>query len=337
MVAGATATCPASGLNVIEVELRKQDDSGTVQGPVPAIVDGGSGADTIEGSDAGDVIRGSAGNDSIDGNGGPDFALAGTGNDSFAWDPGDGSDALEGQEHRDTLRFDGDDGDEAVDLTANGSRLRLARDVGGVVMDVDGVETVEHRAFGGADTTTIGDLAATAVTSTSHDLGATGGGGDGQADRVIVNGTGGDDVARVAASGGGLRVTGLAARTTVAQPGPGDGLTVNGLGGDDELHASPDVATLAAVLLDGGADTDTVHARGTNAADDLTATANGYPGRGLGRRGHGVQPHLRRASRSTPSVASTASSPPATSRRSPPSRSTPATAPTRSAAATAAI
>ena len=76
-------------------------------------------------------------------------------------------------------------------LSANGSRLRLVRNVGNVTMDVNGVEQVNVVALGGADTITVNDLSGTDVTGVNLDLAGTPGSGtgDGQADTVIVNGT----------------------------------------------------------------------------------------------------------------------------------------------------
>ena len=120
----------------------------------------------------------------------------GAGDDTFVWNPGDGSDMVEGQGGADTLQFNGANVNEKIDLSANGSRLRLFRDVGNVTMDVNGVEQVNVVALGGADTITVNDLSGTGVTDVNIDLAGTAGSGvgDGQADTVIVNGTGGDDV-----------------------------------------------------------------------------------------------------------------------------------------------
>ena len=115
----------------------------------------------------------------------------GAGNDTFVWNPGDGSDTVEGQGGTDTLQFNGSNVNENIDLSANGSRLRLSRDVGNVTMDVNGVEQVNVAALGGADTLTVNDLSGTGVTGVNLDLAGTPGSGtgDGQADTVIVNGT----------------------------------------------------------------------------------------------------------------------------------------------------
>jgi Ca2+-binding RTX toxin-like protein len=140
---------------------------------------GGAGPDTLRGLGLGDLLLGGSGADTGIGGPGDDRAFLGSDNDTFQWDPGDGSDVVEGQANLDTLRFNGANIAEHVDLSANGSRLRLTRDVASIVMDVNGVETVDQRALGGADTITVNDLSATDVTKTIHDLG----GADGAADR----------------------------------------------------------------------------------------------------------------------------------------------------------
>src|SRR5439155_894113 len=83
--------------------------------------------------------------------GGNDLALLGAGDDTFVWDPGDGSDTVEGQDGADTMRFNGANVSEHVDLSANGGRLRFFRDLGNITMDTNDVETVYFRALGAAD------------------------------------------------------------------------------------------------------------------------------------------------------------------------------------------
>src|SRR4029079_7391201 len=71
--------------------------------PLIAItVDGGAQNDTLLGSNGGDILLGRAGADVVDGNQGNDTALLGAGADVFQWDPGDGSDVVEGQDGADT-------------------------------------------------------------------------------------------------------------------------------------------------------------------------------------------------------------------------------------------
>ena len=55
--------------------------------------------------------------------------------------------------------FNGSDASEKFDISANGSRVRLTRDVGGVTLDLNGIETIDLNALGGADTITVNDQA----------------------------------------------------------------------------------------------------------------------------------------------------------------------------------
>src|SRR5205807_938269 len=179
-------------------------------GVIGLTIDGGAGNDTIIGSAGDDVLIGGDGNDVVTGGRGNDVALLGSGNDTFIWNPGDGSDAVEGGDGTDTLIFNGANIAENIDISANGGRVRLSRDVGNVVMDLNGIEHIQLNALGGADTITVNDLTGTGVTQVAIDLGAAGGGGDGAADTVTVNGTLGNDAISVVISGTSLMVKGLA-------------------------------------------------------------------------------------------------------------------------------
>src|SRR6266853_3094358 len=126
-------------------------------------VDGGTGNDTITGGDGADLLIGGDGNDTITGGRGNDVALLGSGNDTFIWNPGEGSDIVEGGAGTDTLVFIDANIAENVDISANGSRARLFRDIGNVVMDLNGVERIQLATLGGADTVNVGDLTGTDV------------------------------------------------------------------------------------------------------------------------------------------------------------------------------
>lgn len=218
-------------------------------------VDGGAGNDSITGGDGNDRLLGGDGNDVINGGRGNDLALMGAGDDTFIWNPGDGSDVVEGQDGNDTLQFNGANIDEKIDLSANGSRLRLFRDIGTVTMDVDGVEQVNVVALGGADTITVNDLSGTDVTDVNLGLAATPGSGtgDGQGDTVIVNGTAGDDAIVVTGDAGNADVVGLVAAVHITGAEPAnDRLTVSTLGGDDVVAASGLSATAIQLTADGG-------------------------------------------------------------------------------------
>ena len=138
------------------------------------------------------------------GSAGNDLVIGGRGNDVAFWAPAttrsSGTRATAATPSRarpahDTLLFNGANVNEHIDLSANGSRVRLFRDVGNVTMDLNGVEQVNVNALGGADTITVNDLTGTGVTQVNIDLASTPGSGtgDGQADTVIVNGTAGND------------------------------------------------------------------------------------------------------------------------------------------------
>jgi Ca2+-binding RTX toxin-like protein len=142
--------------NTAEVQLsgRGGDDVIVVGNGLSALVtiDGGAGNDTITGGDGADVLIGGAGNDIVTGGRGNDVAYLGAGNDRFIWNPGDGSDVVEGQGGFDTLAFNGSNIGETISISANGERATLLRDVGGVSMDLDGVERIQLEAQGGATT-----------------------------------------------------------------------------------------------------------------------------------------------------------------------------------------
>jgi Ca2+-binding RTX toxin-like protein len=237
------------------------DDSFSATGNLAALVkitvDGGAGNDTLLGSNGADTLRGGDGNDFVDGNQGDDLALLGAGDDSFQWDPGDGSDTIEGQAGTDTMLFNGANIAENMDVAANGSRVRFTRNIGTIVMDLDDVESIVVRALGGVDNLAVHDLSGTDVTNVTADLAAAGGGDDGAADNVVVDGTNGDDVVSIAGAPT-TQVAGLAALVSASGAGTGDRLTVDALAGDDVIDASGASAAGVPLTLDGGDGDDVV-------------------------------------------------------------------------------
>jgi Ca2+-binding RTX toxin-like protein len=220
-------------------------------------LDGGTGDDTIAGAAGIEVASGGDGNDSIDGNGGNDVAFLGVGDDTFVWDPGDGSDVVEGQAGTDTMVFNGANGAEQVDLSANGNRLRFFRTQATITMDTAGVETVDFNALGGSDTVKVNDLTGTDVKTVNANLAAALGGGDLLVDQVIVDGTNGNDVIQVAGTTATAHVTGLAATVNVTNADPAsDALTINARDGDDIVDAGQVPANSTLLTLDGGAGED---------------------------------------------------------------------------------
>jgi hypothetical protein len=217
-------------------------------------LDGGAGDDTIAGAQGVETAFGGDGNDSIDGNGGNDVASLGAGEDTFVWDPGDGSDTVEGEEGADTMRFNGANGAEQVDLSANGNRLRFFRTQGTVTMDTAGIEIVDFNALGGADLVTVNDLNGTDVRAVNVDLAGSLGGaaGDGQADRVVVNGTSGDDTIRVFGDATEVNAKGLAPLVAILHPeSANDRLEINTLTGTDSVQSAGLAAGAIQLFVDG--------------------------------------------------------------------------------------
>ncbi|AMN44277.1 beta strand repeat-containing protein [Rhodoplanes sp. Z2-YC6860] len=237
------------------------DASGLSANWIGLTIDGGAGNDIITGSQGADMILGGDGNDTVTGGRGNDVAFLGSGNDTLIWNPGDGSDLVEGQAGTDTLVFNGANVAERIDISANGQRVRLFRDVGNVTMDLNGIEHIQLATLGGADTVTVNDLTGTDTTQVAIDLSATRGSGqgDGAADTVIVNGTAGDDKISVVSSGSSVVVNGLAAQVTIAGAEPAnDTLAVNGLAGNDTIDASRLHAGQINLTINGGDGDDTI-------------------------------------------------------------------------------
>ena len=103
---------------------------------------------------------------------GDDVAFLGSGNDRFTWNPGDGSDIVEGQDGVDILQFNGSNANENIDVSANGGRVRLFRDVANVTMDLNGIEQIKIATLGGADNVTVNDLTGTGVNTVFVQLGS---------------------------------------------------------------------------------------------------------------------------------------------------------------------
>src|SRR6516162_6538995 len=207
-------------------------------GQINLTINGGAGNDTITGSRGNDVVIGGTGND---------VALLGAGDDTFIWNPGDGSDTVEGQSGTDTLRFNGANIGETIDISANGSRARLSRNVGNVTMDLDGVEHIEVNALGGADTITVTNNNGV-ITVSGLPEAVTISNFEAANDRIVINGLGGDDV---------ITASGLTGILFTANGGDGNDVLIGG-GGQDVLDGGPGnntviaSATVAALTNTGG-------------------------------------------------------------------------------------
>ena len=77
--------------------------------------------------------------------------LGGSGSDLFIWDPGDGSDLLEGEDGIDVFLFNGTAAAyRDVHPQCRRRAPRVLANVGGIDMDVAGVEQVDLHAVNGA-------------------------------------------------------------------------------------------------------------------------------------------------------------------------------------------
>lgn len=231
------------------------------------VIDSGSGHDTIIAGNGADVLIAGNGEDFVDGQQGNDVAFLGAGADTFNWDPGDGSDTVEGQSEVDTLVFNGSGANEQIQISANGGRALVTRDVAAIVMDLDDVERIHVNAVGGNDFVTINDLSATDVTKVTVDLGI-GGAGDGLADSVIVHGNDGANNLTATVVSGDLVLSGLAA-DIVVRGGDGllDTLFVSLAGGNDVFTAAALDEVEAQLVIEGGVGNDIL--TGSQSSSDI--------------------------------------------------------------------
>jgi RTX calcium-binding nonapeptide repeat (4 copies) len=236
-----------NGANTVRV------DESNGQITTPMTIDGGPGNDAITAGSGADVIRGGNGEDSVDAGRGADTVSLGNGADSFTWLPGQGSDVVEGGHGQDLMNFVGADIPEKFAVQANGSRVRFTRDAGNIVMDLDGVEEIDTKALGGADTFTAGDLTGTDLQRVETNLHGSNGGDDRAADVVTVNATEGDDTVLARGSAGNVTLTGLSARFDIEGANAAqDELAVKLLGGNDVFDGTGLGADAIQLRVDGG-------------------------------------------------------------------------------------
>ena len=167
------------------------------------------------------------------------MAQLGAGDDRFVWNPGDGSDTIEGQGGSDTMQFNGANVSEKIDISANGERVRFTRDVASITMDLNDVEHINFKALGGTDNINVRDLSGTDVKEVAIDLADSTGVPDAQKDQVTLEGTLGDDIVSLTQSGTATTVNGLAAQLSLDHADAGlDVLAINSGAGDDVIDAS---------------------------------------------------------------------------------------------------
>jgi len=205
-----------------------------------------------------DTIFSGTGNDLISGGQGSDVVLMGAGNDRFIWNPGDGSDSVNGEAGFDTLAFNGSNIGEEIDILADGKHAEMTRNVAAIDMHLDNIERIEFLALGGKDDIHVHDLGGTAVKQVAIDLAAFNGDGDGALDTVTVDGTAGNDHVTIASNNGVVTMTGLPAQVTVSHGELDDEIVVNGGDGNDTIDASGVQSGNPHMTLDGGAGNDAI-------------------------------------------------------------------------------
>ena len=201
-------------------------------------LDGDDGSDVVLGGPGDDTLIGGADFDDVKGGKGDDVARLGGDFDRFSWAPGDGSDDVDGGASRDSLFFLGENAAEAFEVSAIGRRVRFTRDVGNIALQLSDLEEIDTLAGRGADTFAIGDLSGTPVALVDVSLAPGFGfpGGDGEADRVAVTGTDGDDALAVTGQvvvAGTTTLTGLPAKVNISHTeGANDTLAIDTRAGD---------------------------------------------------------------------------------------------------------
>ncbi|MBI1841657.1 MAG: calcium-binding protein [Verrucomicrobia bacterium] len=240
----------------------------SASGMPPIHLFGGGGDDILTGGSGADVLVGGPGNDTLTGGRGNDFLYGGSGDDTFVWNPGDGSDLMDGGAGSDTLLFNASNVGEHIDLSANGHRLRLFRDVANITHDIDGMETLRLTMLGGADAINVGDLSGAALQSLILDLSSPAGSGtgDGSMDLVTLTGSSRDETILAVQSAGGVTVTGLPFAVSVLGAEETDALVIHAGDGNDTVDLSG-LSTLFTCTVDGGPGNDVII--GTRRPDTL--------------------------------------------------------------------
>jgi len=162
-------------IDSVVVELGAGTDSFSATGNLSTeqwAVNGGSGPDQLLGTTGVDSLVGGSGDDFIDGQQANDTVAGGTGADTIRWDPGDGSETVDGggDADVDTLQFNGAVVDEIFTVSAEGTRVRLTRNVATITMLLDRIDVLDLKSFGGADNLTAAGVGA--LTNLRIDSGA---------------------------------------------------------------------------------------------------------------------------------------------------------------------
>lgn len=228
-------------------------DDVLIGSPNPDFIYGGRGNDILIGGAGVDHEYGEDGNDRfgdllLTGDGvaddaGADFMFGGDGIDQFIWEPGDGSDVIQGGvDGADILRFFGSDvaADTFSLLPSPGAPTHFNIILGGATVDTHGVEQMIVSGRTGGDTFNVADLFTTEVASIVLDLGA-----DAVMDVVTIEGRNVSDTVDISSPlAGSLDVTGMkySIRLNNAAAATFDDFTFNANGGNDVVNTADDLS-----------------------------------------------------------------------------------------------
>ncbi|MDP7020419.1 MAG: hypothetical protein QGG36_31765, partial [Pirellulaceae bacterium] len=251
---------------------------------------GSSGADFIDAGDGDDSAFGLAGVDAIYGRAGTDVITGGVGNDAlfggddsdaFIWNPGDGSDLVEGGNvGSDVLVVFGSAAANTFEASAIATRLNVAP-VALTDITAAGIEDLALIGGEGGDTFNIRDLSATEVENVELAFDTVGN----LADSANIWGRTTDDEIDITDEtdvfGSRVLTAGLQYDVVVVDPDDADGdrLTFNADDGNDDVKAAAGVESEVLITLNGDEGDDTLSA---------DAIINGGPGDDLLIGGAGV-------------------------------------------------
>ena len=219
----------------------------------PITLDGGNGNDDLRGGAGAETLIGGSGDDFADGNLGTDTAKLGSGNDRFQWDPGDGSDTVEGESGTDALDFNGSNVGEQIDVTANGdARAPDPQRRRRSPWTSPASRRVACARSAAPTTSRSATSRGTGLRVADVDLRAFDGDGDAAADTVTARGTDGADRFNVGDAAGKLLLDGPGADVQVTAAEAQDHARVAALGEADTITSDSRVPGPGQVDIDGG-------------------------------------------------------------------------------------
>jgi Ca2+-binding RTX toxin-like protein len=213
-------------------------------------VDGGAGADTVNGSDGPDLIAGGEDNDVLNGGGGDDRIVGdrgndtmsgGAGDDTLVWNNGDNTDVMNGDAGRDDVEVNGaPTAGDVFTVQPNGTRIKFDRpNLVPFTLDIGSSETMHANGLGGDDSITVGNVGGFSVTAAGGPDNDTLTGGS--SSELFLGGSGNDTIN----PGGGLDiVSGDDGNDTVNVRDRTSDVALGGAGNDSAVADTPNLDIL---------------------------------------------------------------------------------------------